>query len=146
MDRTLRTRSAEVVRGALGVVYLAGAAVHLAFWATDRGVYAEMTPFVLFDWYRDLWTGLVLPNLAVLLPMLVVFETLVALAVLSKGEAARAGLLAGAAFNLAIAPLGWWWPTNVALAAVHVALLRVAYTETTVEHAGHLFAPRTEAR
>ena len=132
MDRRVSTRVAEPVRAVLGLVYVGGAAVHLAFWATNRGLYAEMTRHILFGWYRDLWTGQVLPNLDVLLPLLAVFEALVAVAILSHRRAARVGLAAGAAFNLALAPLGFWWPSNVALALLHVALLRVSYPETVL--------------
>ncbi|MEF8975188.1 MAG: hypothetical protein V5A21_03045 [Halapricum sp.] len=126
------TRIAESVRAILGLVYVGGAFAHLAFWATNRDMYAEITPHVQFEWYRDLWTGVVLPNVGVLLPLLALFEALVAVAILSNERVARAGLLAGAAFNVAIAPLGFWWPANVALAAIHLTLVPVTYRETTV--------------
>lgn len=131
MNRTLTTRVAESARAGLGLVYVGGTAVHLLLWATNRAVYGELTQFVLFEWYRDLWTGFVLPNLLVLVPLLALFEALVAVAILANGRLAKAGLLAGAAFNVAIAPLGFWWPSNVALVAAHLALLRVGYPETT---------------
>ncbi|UWG47837.1 hypothetical protein HSRCO_1557 [Halanaeroarchaeum sp. HSR-CO] len=129
-DRTLLT---ELLRGVLGLTYLFGGSVHVYFWATDQRVYAEITQFVLIDKYRAFWTDFVLPNLDALLPMLAVFEAFIAIAILSKGQIARIGLAAGGAFNLAVAPLGFWWPSNVVLAALHMALLRVSYTETAVE-------------
>lgn len=118
---------AESGKALLGVVYLGGAAIHLVNWATNRAVYAELTQFVLFDWYRDLWVGAVLPNLGVLLPLLAAFEALLGVALLREDRYARPGLLAGAAFNLALTPLGFWWPSNVALAAGHLALLRYEF-------------------
>ncbi|MFB6150860.1 MAG: hypothetical protein ABEJ40_03550 [Haloarculaceae archaeon] len=144
MDRRYVIGVAESTRALVGLVYLGGAAVHLLLWATNRGVYDELTEYVLSGWYRDLWTELVLPNLAVLLPLLAAFEVLVAVAVLSKGRAVRLGLAAGAGFNLAVAPLGFWWPSNVALAAVHAALLRVSYPSGTLDLVRHRFAPDAE--
>jgi len=133
MVRIQISQVAEVLRTVLGLVYGGGAAVHLVLWATNRTAYAEMTPYILFEWYRELWTGLVLPNLGVLLPLLAIFEAVTAVAILSKGRVARIGLLAGTVFNLAVAPLGFWWPSNIGLAAVHVALLRVPYSKSTMD-------------
>ncbi|MFC7193830.1 hypothetical protein ACFQL4_02850 [Halosimplex aquaticum] len=87
----------------------------------------------MFDWYRDLWTGVVLPNQGVLLPVLALAEGMIAVAVLSRGRRARTGLVAGAVFNVCVAPLGFWWPTNAILAAVHVVLFRVEFPESVVE-------------
>jgi hypothetical protein len=125
-------RVAEVLRALFGVTYVGGAVVHVVYWATNRGLYAEITEFIRFEWYRDLWTGFVLPNLGVLLPVLALFELAVAVAVLSRAQYAKLGLLVGAAFNVGLAPLGFWWPTNAVLAAAHLALLRFEYPETTV--------------
>ena len=136
----------ESGRALLGLVYLFGTGVHLYFWATNRAVYGEMTRFIVFDWYRELWTTLVLPNLVVLLPLLAAFEAVVAIAVLSKGRLVRLGLLAGAGFNLAVSPLGFWWPSNIALAAIHIALLRVPYPSNTFDRLSRRFGSPKAAR
>ncbi|HKL28476.1 MAG TPA: hypothetical protein VJ898_04335 [Natrialbaceae archaeon] len=132
MARTRYARGAEMLRGLFGVMYVGGALVHLVYWASNRELYGEITEFILFGWYRDLWTDLVLPNLGVLLPLLALFELAVAAAILSRRGYAKLGLALGAAFNLGLAPLGFWWPTNVALALAHLALLRVEYPESAV--------------
>jgi hypothetical protein len=132
MARNRFARGAEVLRGLFGVMYVGGGLVHLVYWASNRELYGEITEFVLFGWYRDLWTDLVLPNLGVLLPLLAVFEFAVAVAILSRRRYVKLGLALGAAFNVAIAPLGFWWPTNVALALAHLALLRVEYEDSSV--------------
>lgn len=121
----------ELGRALLGVVYVGGAAVHLFFWATNRALYGELTQYVLFEWYRDLWTDVVLPHLGVLLPTLAAFELLVGVAILLDDRVVKAGLTAGALFNLALTPLGFWWPSNVALALGHVALLRYEYPRSS---------------
>ncbi|WP_411967057.1 hypothetical protein [Haloferax sp. YSSS75] len=118
-----RNRVARGFRLLLGLTYVAGALAHVYLGVRTPGVYGEITQFILFDIYRSLWVGIVLPNLQGLLAILVVFEALLGVTLLRGGADARGGLAAGAVFQLALAPLGFWWPTNVALAVVHVAVL-----------------------
>jgi hypothetical protein len=49
-----------------------------------------------------------------------------------RGRIAGGGLGAGALCTLALAPLGFWWPSNVALAGIHLLLLRLTYSTTTL--------------
>lgn len=133
----------ELGRALFGLTYLGGATIHIYLWATNRGVYAEITQFILFDWYRNLWTGLILPNLGILLPVLVVAEVGMGLSILWKERTARAGLLAGGLFNLCVAPLGFWWPTNVLLAAGHIALAKVEFHCSTFRVVQKVFSPDT---
>ena len=116
----------------LGLTYLGGAVVHLWFWATDRSVYADITEYVQFDWYRAIWADLVVPNLGFLLPVLAVLELGIGLAICSSGRRVRFGQAVGAAFTLAVAPLGFWWPSNVALAVVHGLLLRRDFPDPVI--------------
>lgn len=122
----------ELGRVLFGCTYLGGAVIHLYLWGTNRAVYAEMTQFILFDWYRGLWTRLVLPNLDVLLPTLALAEFGLGLAILGRGRSTRNGLFAGALFNLGLAPLGYWWPANVLLAAGQLTLARVRFRESAI--------------
>jgi hypothetical protein len=108
-------------------VYLIGGVIHLFLWWNDPGVYAEITPYVLFDWYRVLWTGYVVPNLEIVLPVLAGFEILLAGLVPSQRRRARVGHGIGAAFQVALTPLGFWWPANAVLAVGHVFLLRYQF-------------------
>jgi len=106
-----------------------GAGVHLFLWWQDPGVYAAITAEVLFGWYRGLWTGYVLPNLDVLLPLLAGFEFVLAGLLLSRGRAVRTGNGIGIVFQVVLAPLGFWWPTNFFLAFGHAWLARYDFDE-----------------
>ncbi|MFT4891175.1 MAG: hypothetical protein ACI9YT_002099 [Halobacteriales archaeon] len=140
MDRNRFAWVPELLRGLLGLTYVVGGLVHLAFWASNRAMYGEIIEFILVGWYRDLWTELVLPNLGVLLPLLALFELALAAAILSSGRGAKVGLAVGAMFNLALAPLGFWWPTNVALALAHLALLRFEFPVSSLRRARNRIA------
>jgi hypothetical protein len=119
--------TAELGRVVYGAMYLIGGVIHLFLWWRDPGIYAEITPYILFDWYRVLWTGYALPNLEILLPVLAGVELLLAGIVLNQRRRARLGHGIGAAFQVALAPLGFWWPANAVLAVGHVFLLRYQF-------------------
>lgn len=121
-------------------MYIGGALVHLVNWRSNPDVYEEITPYILFSWYRDLWTGFVLPNRQFLLPLLAFIEVGIGVAILSKGRYTRRGLGLGTLFNLCVAPLGFWWPSNAALAAGHLALLRFEYPATVLSQLRALIA------
>ena len=124
--------TAELGRVVYGAMYLIGGVIHLFLWWRDPGVYAEITPYILFDWYRVFWTGYALPNLEILLPILAGFELLLAGLVLSRERRACLGHGIGAAFQVALAPLGFWWPANAVLAAGHTLLARYRFRTAPV--------------
>ena len=133
MDADRPPIAAALGRAVYGAVYLIGGAVHLFLWWADPGVYAEITPYVLFDWYRALWMGSVLPDLEILLPVLAGFELILAGLVLDREHRARLGHGIGAAFQVALAPLGFWWPANVVLAAGHALLSRYQFRRASFD-------------
>lgn len=141
-------RVAEVGRGLLGAAYLMGGGVHLFLWWQDPGVYAAITSEVLFGRYRELWTGFVLPNLDLLLPALAAFEFVLAGLLFSRGRAVRAGNGVGIAFQVVLAPLGSWWPTNLSLAFGHALLARYDFDEDARSALGRRLGARSvpEAR
>ena len=60
--------------------------IHSFLWWRDTGVYAEIIPYILFDWYRVFWTGYVLPNLEIFLPILTGSNSSSLVLVLSQGR------------------------------------------------------------
>ena len=118
------------LRFPMGGVYLLGGLVHAFFWINDPAIYEEFGHLALLDSYRELWNGLVVPNLGHLVPMVVVFEIGVGLAVLGRGPIARAGNLFGGGFQLALVPSGPWGPINLGFAVLHAYLLRLTAPES----------------
>ena len=116
----------RLVVWAIAAVYALGSLVHLAFWATDPGIYERFGELALLDAYGSLWEIVVVPRLGLLLPLVVVFEAAVALSILRPGRTARRGHLAGVLFQLGLAPSGPWGPINIALAWGHWRLAKAA--------------------
>ena len=112
------------LRFPMGGVYLLGGLVHAFFWINDPAIYEEFGRLALLDSYEELWNGLVVPNLRLLVPLVIVFEIGVGLAVLGRGRIARAGNVLGGGFQLALLPSGPWGPINLVFALLHGYLLR----------------------
>ena len=121
------------LRFPLAGVYLLGGLVHAFFWINDPAIYEEFGRLALLDSYGELWDGLVVPNLRLLVPLVVVFEIGVGLAVLGRGRIARAGNLFGGGFQLALVPSGPWGPINLGFAVLHGYLLRQTATPESVD-------------
>lgn len=122
-----RIRRWERVRLALGATYLLGALTHVALGAFAPDVYRQFADQALLPAYTDLWQTLVVPTLAVLQPLVTVFEFALAAALLWRGRAVVAGHAAGALFQVGLVLSGPWGVVNAALALVHLAALRVSY-------------------
>lgn len=122
----------EVTRVLFGIVYLLGAVAHVALGLLAPGVYEEFADQALLVVYTDLWVSLVVPNLVVLQPLVIVFELFLVAALLWRGQAVRAGHVAGAMFQIGLILSGPWGPINAFLAAIHLAAARVFYPFSVV--------------
>lgn len=116
-------RKTPWTRVVLAGIYGIGAVIHAYFTLTDPAVYEQFGQLALLDSYTHLWRTLVVPNLRLLLPLVVLFEAGVAVAVLGRGRIARVGNALGGLFQLALVPTGPWGPINLGLALVHGYLL-----------------------
>ena len=123
----------EWTRTVLGVVYLFGGVAHVALGLAAPEIYEEFADQALVSAYADLWASLVVPNLAVLQPLVAVFELALGAALLWWGRAVRAGHAVGAVFQAGLVLSGPWGPVNALLAVVHLAALRRSYPATVVD-------------
>jgi len=111
-------------------MYLLGALVHIALGTLAPAVYAEFANQALLSLYRDVWGDFIVPNLAVLHPLVVVFEFTVGVALLRRGHMVLAGHAAGAVFQAGLIFSGPWGPMNALLALPHLAARRLSYPTT----------------
>lgn len=120
----------KFVQYALGLFYLVGGPlIHLYFLNFNRQVYIGMADTAWLP-YRTAWTGIVVPFLVPWITLLVIFEVVAGLLMLSRyPKIAIRGQLLGIAFNLFLVPF-WGGSLNISnllMAALHGLLFWVEY-------------------
>ena len=106
----------------LGLFYLAGGPlIHLYCLNFNRQIYNSMADTAWLP-YQTLWTEIIVPFLVPSVTLLIVFEVVAGLLMLSHfPKIAARGQLLGVLFNLCLVPF-WWVPfnsPNLLLAALH---------------------------
>lgn len=145
---------ARIVRVGLAVVaYLGGGVFHLVLLIRgDLEPYRLFGEFALIPAYGAAWESLVLPALPWIVLPVVAFEWAAGIMMLAAGRHARIGQVAGACWNLVLAPFGWWGWTNLLLAAVHIWLARYRFDTPAwaglarAAHLGARWTPRGGVR
>jgi hypothetical protein len=117
-------RARYVGRIAVGVLMLlGGAAVNAANLALGA-TYADFADEAHFGWVTSAWRAVVAPNHYLFIGLLVAFEVLVGVLILSGGRRTQLGLIAALGFHLALWLFGWM-TTIYALVMVPVLVLLV---------------------
>lgn len=127
-----RSRVAMLVgRWALGALFvLAGALVNAVYLATgtDYAGFADASPF---GFVRDTWGSLVAPRQALFIGLLVVFEAVVGVLVVTGGRRTQAALAAIIGFHVGLLAFGWgFWAWAVPMLVACGLLLRAERRET----------------
>ena len=113
--------AANILRTFLAVVfYVGGGVLHLVLVVSGQHeLYFAFDDATLLPFYSTVWEALVEPAVPWIVLPVILFEWAVALLMLAGGKRARAGNLAAVAWNVVLAPFGWWGWTNAILAVVH---------------------------
>ena len=122
----------RAVRIALGLLYAAGALIHLYFILYAPGLYELFAEVALVATYRELWLSLVVPNRWILLPIVVLLEAGVAAGLLWRGRVVTVANVAGAIFQFGLVLSGPWGILNLGLAGVHLYLARIDFPEPAI--------------
>jgi hypothetical protein len=102
-----RPRARYIGRVAVGMLMLLGGAVFNAVnLALDD--YAGFADEAHFGWVTDAWRTIVAPNQYLFIGLLVAFEALVGLLILSGGRRTQLGLIGAIGFHLALWLFGWF--------------------------------------
>ena len=117
---------------AVGLFYLfGGPLIHLYYLNFNRQIYAGMAD-IAWPLYQTVWTGMILPFLVPWVTLLILFEVVAGLLMLSHyPKIATRGQLLGIFFNLFLVPF-WWVPFNVPnllMAALHGVLFWAEWRE-----------------
>ena len=123
----------EAIRIGLGALYLLGALAHIAIGLLAPEVYHQFANQALVGQYADLWISLIAPNIAILLPLIIIFEISVMAFLFWRGTAVLIGHAAGAGFQVALVLSGPWGPINAGLSFIHLFALRQTYCRTVID-------------
>jgi hypothetical protein len=102
-----RPRARYVGRVAVGVLMLLGGAVFNAV-NLALGDYAGFADQAHFGWVTDTWRAVVAPNQYLFIGLLVAFEAVVGVLILSGGRRTQLGLVGAIGFHLALWLFGWF--------------------------------------
>ena len=125
-------RYQDIIRLVLAVVFFAGAGVNAYLALGVPEVYEQFADFSFLRIYRSLWRGLVLPRLRLWIGLVIIFEVVVGVLLLSADPYATLGLVLAAAYAAFLVP--FWWGggglINILLFLLMLWLLRFSYTES----------------
>lgn len=119
-------RAMYVGRVAVGVLFIVfGAAVNAIYLALANGYYDDFADPSPFAFVEDTWRSLVLPHQGVFITLLVVFEAVMGVLVLSGGRWTQAGYAGLIAFHVGQLPFGGvLWPWAIVMLVTLSLLLR----------------------
>ena len=127
-----RPRARYVGRVAVGTLMLLGGAVFNAV-NLALGDYAGFADQAHFGWVTDAWRAVVAPNQYLFIGLLVVFEAVVGVLILSGGRRTQLGLVGAIGFHLALWLFGWFVTIySVIMLPALVLLLRAERRAATV--------------
>jgi hypothetical protein len=135
-------RARATARLAIGVLFVGfGAVVNLVYLLSDSEQFAAFGDVSPIPFVRDTWASLVAPNLWFWISLLIAFEAIAGILVLSGGRRARIGLLALIGFHVGLLAFGWFaaWAVPMILA---LGLLLHAEMENA---RGHVEPPGLQA-
>ena len=125
-------RYQDVIRLVLAVMFFLGAAANAIMLLTAPDIYEGFADLSFLRFYRTLWRGLVLPRLGLFLALVIIFEIMVGVLLLSSGPYAHLGLILAAAYTAFLVP--FWWGggglINIVLFFLILWLLRFGYSES----------------
>jgi hypothetical protein len=101
-------RARYVARVAVGVLMLFGGALfNAANLLVSSEDYVGFADEEHFDWVTAAWRAVVAPNIFLFISLLVVFEAVVGVSILSGGRKTQVGLLGAIGFHLALWLFSW---------------------------------------
>jgi hypothetical protein len=100
-------RARYVGRVAVGVLMLVGGATFNAVNLAIGQTYADFADQAHFDWVTAAWRAVVAPNHYLFIGLLVAFEAIVGVLILSGGRRTQLGLIGAIGFHLALWLFGW---------------------------------------
>ncbi|HEU5098436.1 MAG TPA: hypothetical protein VFU22_05425 [Roseiflexaceae bacterium] len=126
-----RPNAARIVAGLFFLLITLG--INLTLLVVNVGLYMIYGSQALLPIYRWFFREVVALSPSLFVLLLIVYETIIGLLMLSKGRYVRLGLAGGILFLLAITPLSLDTLGNLGMAGALALLLRQEYNRTLIE-------------
>jgi hypothetical protein len=120
-------------RIAVGVLFLVGGATFNFITLVFGEGYEEFADDAHFGWVSEAWGSVVTPNQGLFIGLLIAFEAIVGLLVLSGGRRTQVGYVAVIAFYSALWVFGWFTTVWAALMIPFMILLLRAERHATTQ-------------
>jgi hypothetical protein len=119
---TKRPRAARWAQQALGWLFLLGSISHVVFGVGVTEIYRDFAAWSPFEWVRDAWASVFMPNALAFALLLAAFEATVGALILAGGRKMQLGLVGAIGFHIGLMLFGLW-PWSVPMIAAFLALL-----------------------
>jgi hypothetical protein len=138
-------RAGYVGRVAVGVLMLVGGAVFNAVNLALGENYADFADQAHFGWVTSAWRAVVAPNHYLFIGLLVAFEAIIGVLILSGGRRTQIGLIGAIGFHLALWLFGWGVTIYALIMLALILLLRAERRAAVSTVSATAVAPRTAA-
>ena len=115
-------RLAKWARLAFGWLFLLGSMSHVVFALGFNEIYRDFAAWSPFEWVRDAWASVFMPNATAFALLLAAFEATVGALILAGGRKMQLGLVGAIGFHIGLMLFGMW-PWSVPMIAAFLVLL-----------------------
>jgi hypothetical protein len=115
----------KIARIIFGILYLGGAAANLAMLLLNSpAFYNAFADESLIPFYREAWAAVAVPNMALFVPLLILYEIVLGVMFLIGGRFLKLALVGGILFCLGTVPFGFkMMSTNLPLGLIQAFML-----------------------
>jgi hypothetical protein len=122
ISATNRPRLPRWARQAFGWLFLLGSMSHVVFGLGFNEIYRDFAAWSPFEWVRNAWASVFMPNALAFALLLAAFEATVGALILAGGRKMQLGLVGAIGFHIGLMLFGLW-PWSVPMIAAFLALL-----------------------
>ncbi len=127
-----------VGRVAVATLFIAGGALFNTLTFATGGDYSDFADASYLPFVTDTWHSVVAPNQYIFIPLLIAFEAVVGVLVLTGGRRTQRALVGAIGFHIGLMFFGWeYYPFSIAMIAAFALLLRAERKHAAIAATAH---------